>query len=86
MWSQIIQTSRNWARLVWIHCGIFFILLSSNHLLITGPDSLTATPPEDSEERKVDRLKAEIEKATVVRMAAAFATAVKHYLRGEEGM
>jgi hypothetical protein len=55
-------------------------------LLTTGPDSLTATPPEDPEERKVDRLKAELEKATIVRMAAAFATAVKHYLRGEEGM
>jgi hypothetical protein len=27
-----------------------------------------------------------IEKATVVRMALAFAVAVKHYLRGEEGM
>jgi putative membrane protein len=27
-----------------------------------------------------------IEKSTMVRMALAFAVAVKHYLRGEEGM
>ena len=53
---------------------------------MTGPDSLYATPPDDPEERALDRIKAEVEKATVVRMAAAFAIAVKHYLRGEEGM
>jgi len=47
---------------------------------------LSATPSEDPEERALDRLKAEVEKATIVRMAAAFAIAVKHYLRGEEGM
>jgi putative membrane protein len=47
---------------------------------------LSATPPEDPEERAFDRVKAEVEKATIVRMAAAFAIAVKHYLRGEEGM
>jgi len=52
----------------------------------TGPDSLHTTPPDDPEERALDRIKAEVEKATVVRMAAAFAIAVKHYLRGEEGM
>jgi len=47
-----------------------------------GPDSLSATPSDDPEERALDRTKAEIEKATVVRMALAFAVAVKHYLRG----
>ena len=29
MWSQIIQTSRNWARLVWIHCKLKDDLLSA---------------------------------------------------------
>jgi len=29
MWSQIIQTSRNWARLVWIHCKLHGIVLST---------------------------------------------------------
>jgi hypothetical protein len=51
-----------------------------------GPGSLSATSSDDPEERALDRTKAEIEKATVVRMALAFAVAVKHYLRGEEGM
>ena len=34
-----------------------------------GPDSLSVTPPDAGEERELDRCKAEIEKATVVRMA-----------------
>lgn len=86
MWSQIIQTSRNWARLVWIHCTSPYSSISRGASLCSGPDSMSATPPENADERAVDRTKAEIEKATVVRMALAFAIAVKHYLRGEEGM
>ncbi|WVQ94903.1 hypothetical protein IAU59_001989 [Kwoniella sp. CBS 9459] len=70
LWSQIIQANRTWARMVWIHC----------------PDSLRAAPPDDPEIRAIDHTRAVIEKATVVRMGLAFAVAVKHYLRGEEGI
>ena len=69
-WSQIILASRTWARMVWIHC----------------PDSASVTPPGDPEARAKDQARCEIEKATLVRMALAFAVAVKHYLRGEESM
>ncbi|OCF43712.1 hypothetical protein I317_02465 [Kwoniella heveanensis CBS 569] len=70
LWSQIIQANRTWARIVWIHC----------------PDALRPAPPEDPEIRAVEHTRAVIEKATVVRMGLAFAVAVKHYLRGEEGI
>ncbi|WVF67305.1 hypothetical protein IAT40_002056 [Kwoniella sp. CBS 6097] len=70
LWSQIIQANRTWARIVWIHC----------------PDSLRATPPEEPDVRATEHTRAVIEKATVVRMGLAFAVAVKHYLRGEEGI
>lgn len=91
MWSQIILTSRNWARLVWVHCTYLLSAHNPCHgppglYRNPGPDSLSATPPVETEERELDRTKAEIEKATIVRMALAFSVAVKHYLRGEEGM
>ncbi|WWC95164.1 hypothetical protein V866_002018 [Kwoniella sp. B9012] len=70
LWAQIIQANRTWARIVWIHC----------------PDAIRATPPEDPELRAVEETRAVIEKATLVRMGLAFAVAVKHYLRGEEGI
>ncbi|WWD19825.1 hypothetical protein CI109_104291 [Kwoniella shandongensis] len=70
LWSQIILANRTWARIVWIHC----------------PDSLTATPPEDPEAKALDTTRGVLEKATLVRMGLAFAVAVKHYLRGEEGI
>ncbi|WRT70022.1 uncharacterized protein IL334_007015 [Kwoniella shivajii] len=70
LWTQIIQANRTWARLVWIHC----------------PDALRAVPPEEHGVRAAEETRAVIEKATVVRMGLAFAVAVKHYLRGEEGI
>ncbi|BEI84515.1 hypothetical protein CcaverHIS002_0411190 [Cutaneotrichosporon cavernicola] len=70
MWAMIIMASRNWARLVWIHC----------------PDSLTPDPIEDPAERARDEAKAIIEKKTVVQLGLAFAVAVKHYLRSEPGI
>ncbi|WWC72218.1 uncharacterized protein I206_106180 [Kwoniella pini CBS 10737] len=70
LWTQIIQANRTWARLVWIHC----------------PDAIRASPPDDQQQRAHEETRAVIEKATVVRMGLAFAVAVKHYLRGEEGI
>ncbi|WVW86382.1 hypothetical protein I302_108428 [Kwoniella bestiolae CBS 10118] len=70
LWTQIIQGNRTWARIVWIHC----------------PDAIRAAPPEDPQLRAIEETRAVIEKATLVRMGLAFAVAVKHYLRGEEGI
>ena len=72
MWSQIVFGCRWWARSVWIH----------------GPNSLVETPNEEwtPEEAERDLVKATLEKKTMVNMALGFAIAVKHYLRGEEGM
>ncbi|KAI9633770.1 Bestrophin, RFP-TM, chloride channel-domain-containing protein [Dioszegia hungarica] len=70
LWSQIILASRSWARIVWIHC----------------PDSLSAVPIDDVDGKALDETRAVMEKATMVHMALAFAVAVKHYLRGEEGI
>lgn len=47
---------------------------------------MSATAIEDEQAKLLDETRAVIEKATIVRMALAFAVAVKHYLRGEEGM
>lgn len=69
-WTTIHLAARNWARTVWLHC----------------PDTLSAQPPTDPEERALDMAKAIVEKKTVIQLALAFAVAVKHYLRGEEGM
>jgi len=57
-------------------------------LLRLGPDTLTAEPFEEENEdsKALDECRAMLEKKTMVNMALAFAVAVKHYLRGEEGM
>ncbi|KAL7424403.1 hypothetical protein Q5752_000085 [Cryptotrichosporon argae] len=69
MWSQIVLASRTWARTVWIHC----------------PNTVLPAVPDDPAEKARDEARGLIEKRTVVRMAEAFAAALKHYLRGEEG-
>lgn len=89
MWSQIILASRTWARLVWIHCEYRSNLQTDiGAQLISGPDTMTATPfeAEQEKEKALDECRAILEKKTMVQMALAFAVAVKHYLRGEEGM
>jgi hypothetical protein len=47
---------------------------------------MSAEPPTDPQERARDIARATLEKKTVVQLALAYAVAVKHYLRGEEGM
>ncbi|WOO83045.1 UPF0187 protein [Vanrija pseudolonga] len=71
-WANITHASRTWARTVWFHSQ--------------GPDSCVPVPPEDPDERAKDEAKAVLEKKTSVRMALGFAVAMKHYLRGEEGV
>jgi predicted membrane chloride channel (bestrophin family) len=40
----------------------------------------------DPQAAAYDTARATLEKKTIVQLALAFAVAVKHYLRGEEGM
>jgi len=49
---------------------------------------MSSEPFEDGQEdeKALDECRAILEKKTMVQMALAFAVAVKHYLRGEEGM
>ncbi|KAI5117170.1 hypothetical protein M0805_003986 [Coniferiporia weirii] len=71
-WSQIILASRTLARTVWFHV----------------PELPPATPSDENEGRTVEERKARtlIEKKTVINLTEAFSVAVKHYLRGEEGI
>ena len=56
--------------------------------LTAGPDTMTTEVFEDGreEDKRLDESRAMLEKKTMVQMALAFSVAVKHYLRGEEGM
>ncbi|KAG2098703.1 Bestrophin, RFP-TM, chloride channel-domain-containing protein [Suillus discolor] len=71
LWSQIVLGSRTFARTVWLHV----------------PDnaypSAQALTDQQKEEYKAKTL---IEKKSVVNLLEAFAVAVKHYLRGEDGI
>ncbi|KAL5521112.1 hypothetical protein ACEPAG_9034 [Sanghuangporus baumii] len=71
-WSQIILASRTLARTVWFHV----------------PELPSATPEDEKEGRSDEERRARnlIEKKTVINLIEAFAVAVKHYLRGEEGI
>ncbi|KAH8109472.1 UPF0187-domain-containing protein [Phellopilus nigrolimitatus] len=71
-WSQIILASRTLARTVWFHV----------------PELPPANPDDEKEGRTVEERKARnlVEKKTVINLVEAFAVAVKHYLRGEEGI
>ncbi|KAG0702548.1 Bestrophin, RFP-TM, chloride channel-domain-containing protein [Suillus ampliporus] len=71
LWSQIVLGSRVFARIVWLH-------LPDN----VYPDGQALTR-EQKEENKAKTL---IEKKSVVNLLEAYAVAVKHYLRGEDGI
>lgn len=70
LWSQIVLGSRTFARTVWLH-------VPDN----TYPSAQTLSDPQ--EEYKARTL---IEKKSVINLLEAFSIAVKHYLRGEDGI
>ncbi|KAI5453622.1 hypothetical protein NCC49_005445 [Naganishia albida] len=74
LWSQIIINARTMARIIWVHCPDTLI------------DALPETGWESKEAEEEDRRKAVREKRRAVELCLAFAVAVKHYLRGEEGI
>ncbi|KAG1720379.1 UPF0187-domain-containing protein [Suillus lakei] len=83
LWSQIVLNCRIFARTVWFHI----------------PDNAISAPTKDGDCLNADEIpdwdlqtlannkaKTLIEKKTVVNLLEAYAVAVKHYLRGEEGI
>ncbi|CAE6413463.1 unnamed protein product [Rhizoctonia solani] len=76
LWSTIILASRTFSRTVWFHV----------------PDESTAAVPtpapadEPKPDSKIPRARTLIEKRTTINLVAAFSIAVKHYLRGEDGI
>lgn len=72
LWSQIILASRTLARAVWFHV----------------PELPPATADDEAHRRSEEERRARnlVEKKTVINLIEAFSVAVKHYLRGEEGI
>ncbi|KAG1880145.1 UPF0187-domain-containing protein [Suillus subluteus] len=83
LWSHIVLNCRIFARTVWFHV----------------PDNTFPAPPKDCHRPIADEITDQdpakthkgyamtlIEKKTVVNLLEAYAVAVKHYLRGEEGI
>ncbi|KAF9017082.1 UPF0187-domain-containing protein [Hymenopellis radicata] len=75
LWSQIILASRTFARTTWFH--------------VQGTRHISLSPyPAATEQESAQVLKARymIEKKTVINLLEAYAVAIKHYLRGEDGI
>lgn len=96
LWSSIIYATRNFARTLWFHVpGVLFHVLlivveAGSNVIKSG----TVDPkpdmnlPEDEKMRLSRDLRAKmlVEKKTVINLLGAYAVAVKHYLRGEDGI
>lgn len=71
LWSQIVLGSRTFARTVWLHI----------------PDNAyPSAQPLTVQQEEEYKAKTLIEKKSAVNLLEAFAVAVKHYLRGEDGI
>ncbi|OAX42857.1 UPF0187-domain-containing protein [Rhizopogon vinicolor AM-OR11-026] len=74
LWSQIMLNCRIFARTVWFHVP------GESSQAPTGGHAMS------DKEKEEDQAKTLIEKKTVVNLLEAYAVAVKHYLRGEDGI
>lgn len=91
LWSQIILGSRTLARMIWFHVpgassnSIILLSFVSMFLTILHAEMMPAAKDDPStlEQRRSRVL---IEKKTVINLIEAFGVAVKHYLRGEDGV
>ncbi|KAG1835830.1 Bestrophin, RFP-TM, chloride channel-domain-containing protein [Suillus subalutaceus] len=70
LWSQIVLGSRTFARTVWLHI----------------PDNAYPIDQALTDQQEEYKAKTLIEKKSAVNLLEAFAVAVKHYLRGEDGI
>ncbi|KIJ52290.1 hypothetical protein M422DRAFT_156384 [Sphaerobolus stellatus SS14] len=73
LWSSISITSRNLGQLIWIHVAV---------------DRVKSTDPiaNDPEKVRIEKIKAILEKGTIINLVQAFGVSVKHYLRSEAGI
>ncbi|BGO98372.1 hypothetical protein NBRC10513v2_002767 [Rhodotorula toruloides] len=74
-WSTVSLASRNLASMIWIHIG---------GTTLDAAEQAKIEPGSDADE--IEKLKALIEKRTMLNLIQAFAVAVKHYVRGENGV
>jgi putative membrane protein len=65
---------------------LFSLEASLNQITENSPSAPSGDHPMSNEERDQDQAKVLIEKKTVVNLLEAYAVAVKHYLRGEDGI
>ena len=77
LWSQVILASRTFSRTVWFHVP---------ESATTSPIAPPTVPPDSVQVEEERAARALIEKKTAINLIEAFAVAVKHYLRGEDGI
>ncbi|KAL4268337.1 Voltage-dependent anion channel-forming protein YneE/VCCN1/2-like protein, partial [Pleurotus pulmonarius] len=88
LWSQIMIASRSFARVIWFHVpGNPPPIAVQRHIpryeikIDTAPPTSGIEIPADEE-----RARSTIEKKTAINLLEAFAVAIKHYLRNEDGI
>lgn len=77
LWSQVVLASRTFSRTVWFHVP---------DSTTTSPLAPPTVPPDSVRLDEECAARALIEKKTAINLVEAFAVAVKHYLRGEDGI
>ncbi|KAF8605390.1 UPF0187-domain-containing protein [Ceratobasidium sp. AG-I] len=82
LWSKISLSSRNLASIVWVHVPTDRPSKPGDGPSKPGdgPSNPSDGPPKDA------KLKAMIEKKSMINLIQAFSVSVKHYLRGEPGV
>lgn len=84
LWSQIVLGCRTFARTTWFHVpSNWSFLFTVKHFANIYSLEKNPTGPADNNENEARMI---IEKKSVINLLEAFAVAVKHYLRGEDGI
>lgn len=85
LWSEIVYATGSFARAVWLHVPGGTPVVSVSVLGIYRSLLDPEPPGESNVEAKKIKVKALLEKKTIINMLEAYAIAVKHHLRGEDG-
>lgn len=85
LWAQIVLNCRIFARTVWFHVpdNAISVPTTDRHCLTAKGNS---NQDQDQEKILADKAQTLVDKKMVVNLLVAYAVAVKHYLRGEEGI
>lgn len=84
LWSQITLASRTFSRTVWFHVPRMPAIQTCCSFLLNY-QSIDA-PPAEGQSEDDSNARSTIEKKTVINLVEAFSVAIKHYLRGEDGI